>query len=205
MRSYRFGLATIAALLCVAPALHPAEAVPGDTYCPRAAPGLAAFSAATQGPGQHDLAKIGAAARQAAEEYQLCIGEATTRVVDEPRINYDRVKAAYFLLVEARALAASGDTKTALQAAQESRKLADFVATWQPAALGAYQNNNGSGYADTRTTDHNGSAYQPDAKAVLAGDTELLNTLTARPQAQSGASPQPGAAVQPQVQPSPHP
>jgi hypothetical protein len=190
MRSYSFGLA-LAFVACLAGAPHAVHAAdaPSDTFCPRAVPKLAAFDALARDGGK-DLAKVATVAGETAHEYQLCIGEATTRVVDEPRINYDRVRAAQFLVVQGRALAATGDSKGALQAFKDARSLADFVAKWEPSSQGFSQSNSGSGYSSSRgPADHNGSRYREAAtQIVTAADSELA-TLIAHPQAQATTKP----------------
>jgi hypothetical protein len=190
MRSYNFGLSlALAACLAGAPHVVRAADAPADTFCPRAVPKLAAFNQVAADSGK-DLAKVIVTARETANEYQLCIGEATTRVFDEPRINYDRVRASQFLVVEGRALAATGDTKGALQALKDARALADFVAKWEPSAQDYSQSNSGSGYSSSRgPADHTGSRYREAAtQIVTAADTELAK-LNTHPQAQATSKP----------------
>ena len=190
MRPYDFGL-SLALVGCLAGAPYAVRAAdaPADTFCPRAVPQLAAFNRLAA-EGAKDLAKVATVAGEAAHEYQLCIGEATTNVFDEPRINYDRVRAAQFLVVEGRALAATGDAKGALQALKDARSLADFVAKWEPSAQGYSQSNSGRGYSASRgTPDHTGSRYRESAtQIVAAADTELAK-LSTRPQAQATSKP----------------
>jgi len=190
MRSYHLALslALVACLAGAPPAVRAADA-PADTFCPRAVPQLVAFNELTAAGGK-DMAKVATVAGAAAHEYQLCIGEATTRVVDEPRINYDRVRASQFLVVQGRALAATGDTKGALQALKDARTLADFVAKWEPSAQDFSQSNSGSGYSASRgTPDHTGSRYREAATQIVnAADTELTK-LNAHPQAQATTKP----------------
>jgi hypothetical protein len=190
MRSYNLGL-SLALAACLAGAPHVARAAdaPADTFCPRAVPKLVAFNQVAADGGK-DLAKVVATARDTAYEYQLCIAEATTHVFDEPRINYDRVRASQFLVVEGRALAATGDTKGALQALKDARALADYVAKWEANSQEYSQSNNGSGYSSSRgPADHTGSRYREAAtQIVTAADTELAK-LVSHPQAQ--ASPKP--------------
>ena len=190
MRSYPLALSlTLVACLAGAPYAVRAADAPADTFCPRAVPQLTAFNQLIAEGGK-DLAKVASVAGAAAHQYQLCIGEATTNVVDEPRINYDRVRAAQFLVVQGRALAATGDAKGALQALKDARTLADFVAKWEPSAQGYSQSNNGTGYSASRgTPDHTGSRYRESAtQIVAAADTELAK-LNTHPQAQATSKP----------------
>ncbi len=189
MRSYPLAL-SLALVACLAGAPYAVRAAdaPADTFCPRAVPSLVAFNQLAAEGGK-DPAKVASVAGEAAHQYQLCIGEATTNVVDEPRINYDRVRAAQFLVVEGRALAATGDAKGALQALKDARTLADFVAKWEPSAQDYSQASNGGYSASRSTPDHTGSRYRESAtQIVAAADTELAK-LNTHPQAQATSKP----------------
>ena len=190
MRSYSFALSlAFVACLAGAPSVVHAAGDPSDTFCPRAVPKLAAFNDVAAAGGK-DLAKVATTAGDAAHEYQLCIAEATTRTFDEPRINYDRVRAAQFLVVEGRALAATGDSKAALQALKDARSLADYVAKWEPSAEAFSQSNSGAGYSASHgSADHTGSRYRESATQIVAvADSELMK-LNAHPQAQATSKP----------------
>lgn len=190
MRSPGFAFSLlVAACLASAPHVVVAAEPPADTFCPRAVPKLIAYNQVVADGGK-DLAKVATVAREAADEYQLCIEEATTRVVDEPRINYDRVRASQFRVVEGRALAATGDAKGALQALKDGRALADYVAKWEASSQSVSQANNGSGYSSSRgPADRTGSRYREAAtQIVTAADAELAK-LNAKPQAQATSKP----------------
>jgi hypothetical protein len=199
MRKHGYELAlTLAACMAFAPHVAGAEA-PRDNLCSQAIPHLVDFQQASAGK---DLAKIAAAARGAADAYQLCLSEAKTRTTEEPRWNYDRTRAAQFLVVEGRALAAIGDTKGAIQALQDARSLADDVVQWDGSGQTFSQSNNGSGYSTDRNTDRRGSQYKDAAKQVEAAALDELAKLNAPARRQ--ASPAPGqSSPVPAKSPSP--
>jgi hypothetical protein len=187
---------SLAVALVVLAQAHPAAAQvgPADALCPRAVPKLAAFNEAKA---SNDMAKIAAAVRAIADAYELCASEAqvTKGVAVEPTVNYDKTRAAQYLVVEGRALAAGGNTADAIAALKKARHLADDVAIWQPesqawhasptgggpapgagsAALGApSQASAGGGNEAHRNTDLGGSRYKDAATEIrAAADAEL--------------------------------
>ncbi|HEV3088201.1 MAG TPA: hypothetical protein VGX96_13345 [Candidatus Elarobacter sp.] len=181
-------------LLCVAVALgalaaaRPATAdtPPADTICPRAVPKVVAFNEAAT---SKDVAKITAAARSAAEAYQLCASDAQVAkgVAVEPTVNYDKTRAAQFMVVEGRALAATGNATDAVAVLKNARHLADDVFGWQPESQTWHASSTGGGPSNSddagpssggnsaaRNADRNGSRYREAAKAIRsAADDEL--------------------------------
>ena len=170
-----------------------AQGSPADALCPRAVPKLAAFNDAKA---SNDMAKIAVAVRAIADAYELCASEAqvTKGVAVEPTVNYDKTRAAQYLVVEGRALAAGGNTADAIAALKKARHLADDVAIWQPesqawhasattggpgpdsgaAAPGAPPASAGGGNEAHRNTDRGGSRYKDAAVEIrAAADMEL--------------------------------
>lgn len=171
---------TLAAAALVVPLAASAD-VPRDNLCNQATPRLIAFHDASL---SNDLTKIATAAHAAAAVYQTCLSEAKTATIEEPRWNYDRTRAAQFLVVEGRSLAATGDTVGAVKALQAARALAVDVVAWQASSQGFHQSNNGAGYSADRNTDHSGSQYKGNAQQVIAAVDEALSKLgVAIPQA----------------------
>jgi hypothetical protein len=186
-------------LLCVAVALGVvatavpagAENAPADLMCPRAVPKLVAFNDAAAAK---DVAKISAAARATAEAYELCASDAQVAkgVAVEPTVNYDKTRAAQFLVVEGRALAAGGNTVDAVAALKNARHLAEEVFVWQPESQSWHASattggvgpiggepaaappNAAGGNEARRNTDRGGSRYKEAAGQIRdAADAEL--------------------------------
>ncbi len=188
MRSLGIGCA--AALLACS-AITPAKAAdaPADLVCPRAVPKLVAFQDASK---TRDLAKILPAVRGVADAYLTCLSEAKTRTYEEPYMNYDRARAAQFLVVEGRALAATGDTHSAVAALNDAHDLAEQVVTWKPMSQTYVQSSNVHvGNSAGRSTDLDGSRYRDAAKAILAAADDELVKLDATPRRQAKSSPSP--------------
>lgn len=181
-------------MLVAVAAARPAAAgtAPADTLCPRAVPKIAAFNEAAA---SKDIAKITAAARAAAEAYELCASDAQVAkgVAVEPSVNYDKTRAAQYLVVEGRALAAGGNTADAIVALKAARRFADDVFTWQPESQAWHASaTTGGGSAEAgstasmtssaagggneahRNTDRGGSRYKESAGEIRdAADAEL--------------------------------
>jgi hypothetical protein len=190
MRSFGFGIAvSFAALVAAAPIATAAADPPTDLVCPRAVPKLVEFHDASA---RNDGAKILAAIRGAVDAYMTCLSEAKTRTYEEPYMNYDRTRAAQFLVVEGRVLAAVGDTKSAVAALRDAHALAQEVVAWQPMGQTYTQSSDVNiGNNAYHSTDHKGSRYLDAAKAVLsAADDELVRlNVPARRQAPPTPSP----------------
>lgn len=190
MRLQRF-LVVAVTTLSLAP-VHPAFGAPAysDIICPRAVPEVVDFMAAGA---TKDPAKIASASRAAAEAYQLCASNAQTAigVAVEPTVNYDKARAAQFLVVEGRALAAAGKTADAVAALTTARRLADDVATWQPESQtwhassstggpGGVSDDPGpqtGGNTAAHSTDHVGSRYKTEAVEIRAAADDALARL----------------------------
>jgi len=162
-----------------------------DTLCPRATPKVVAYKAATD---TKDPAKIAAAARDAAEAYQLCVSEGQVNYPIEPTVNYDKTQAAMYLFAEGRALAVAGDVKNAVAPLQTSRKLADDVVEWQPQSQSFYASNGSEGDSAAHNSDRNGSRYRGSATDIRNADDQFLARL--------GVAPPPAAV--PAASPAPH-
>lgn len=175
MRSISFGLAVSLAALVVAAPLAALAQPPSDLMCPRAVPKLVEFQDASGGK---DITKILSASRGAADAYLTCLSEAKTRFAEEPYMNYDRTRAAQFLVVEARALTATGDTKSATAALHDAHRLADEVVTWLPMSQTYSQSSGTEGNSADRNTDRNGSRYKASAKEILAAADDELAKIT---------------------------
>lgn len=171
---------------------------PSDTICPRAVPKIVAF---TDAVATNDAAKIAAAARAAADTYQLCAADAqsSVNVAVEPTVNYDKTREAQYLVVAGKALLASGNDTDGVSTLKTARKLADDVAGWQPSSI-AFNSTNHAGHAtgdsggpaDASTTqrnaDRNGSRYKAAAIEIRdAADAALIRPQAAQP----AASPKP--------------
>jgi hypothetical protein len=175
-----------------------ADTAPADTVCPRAVPKLVAFNDAAA---SKDVAKITAAARSAADAYTLCASEAAVAkgVAVEPTVNYDKTRAAQYLVVLGRALAASGNATEAGVALKNARQFADDVFGWQPDAQKwhASQTTGGVGHGElppgtggnsaARNSDRDGSRYKGTARQIRAAADEALEGLGARRQPMSPA------------------
>ncbi|MBV8369697.1 MAG: hypothetical protein JO036_12330 [Candidatus Eremiobacteraeota bacterium] len=194
MRSLGIGFAA-ALFVCSAAVPAAAADAPADLVCPRAVPKLVAFHDASA---TKDLAKILPAVREAADAYLTCLSEAKTRTYEEPYMNYDRTRAAQFLVVEGRVLALRGDTKSAVAVLEDAHDLAQQVVTWLPMSQTYIQSSNVHvGNSATRSTDRDGSRYQAEAKAVLAAADDELVKLDATPRRQASASPSPAPSHSP--------
>jgi len=139
----------------------PASAAPvaaADPMCPRAVPRLVAFNDAGR---SSDLGKIAQAAQAVAEIYEACAADAQSRtgrfLSAEPFLNYEKTRAAQFLVVEGRALIASGNLAAGIDAMKEARRLADYVATWQPESI-AWDVTNRAGFTNDAPVVFRGSA-----------------------------------------------
>jgi hypothetical protein len=190
-----FSLAAVACANVVAAA---APSGPSDTICPRAVPKIVAF---TDAVATNDAAKIAAAARAAADAYQLCAADAqsSVNVAIEPTVNYDKTRQAQYLVVAGKALLASGNDSDGVSTLKTARKLADDVAGWQPSSM-AFNSTNHAGHATgdaggpadasstQRNTDRNGSRYKGAAIEIRdAADAALIRPQAAQP----AASPKP--------------
>lgn len=175
-----------------------APAPPADTICPRAVPKIVAF---TDAVATNDAMKIAAAARSAADTYQLCAADAQSsiNVAIEPTVNYDKTREAQYLVVAGKALLAAGNEPDGVSTLKNARKLADDVAGWQPSSI-AFNSTNHAGHAtgdsagpaDASTTqrnaDRNGSRYKAAAIEIRdAADAALVRPQAAQP----AASPKP--------------
>jgi hypothetical protein len=176
-----------------------APAPPSETICPRAVPKIVGF---TEAVATNDAAKIAAAARAAADTYQLCAADAqsSVNVAIEPTVNYDKTREAQYLVVAGKALLAAGNDSDGVSTLKTARKLADDVAGWQPSSIafnstnhaGHSSSGDAAGVADASTTqrnaDRNGSRY----KAAAIEIRDAADAALARPQAtQPAASPKP--------------
>jgi hypothetical protein len=195
MRLQRFVCLAVAASALAATRPAIAETAVADPICPRAVPKLVAFNEAAA---SKDVAKITAAARSAADAYTLCASEAqvTKGVAVEPTVNYDKTRAAQYLVVLGRALAASGNAAEAGTALKSARTLADDVFGWQPDAQTWHASQTsggvpggkpaddpglvGGGNSAARNTDRNGSRYKEAARQIrTAADEELAKLAPA--------------------------
>jgi hypothetical protein len=180
-----------AAVCAAIAATAPASAAPpfSDTNCPRAVQNVVAFNDAAAA---NDAPKIRAAAHGAADAYRACasVAQATTNIAVEPIVNYDKTRAAQFLIVAGRLDAASGDAKAATAALTEARAMAKDVVEWQPQSLSYTMSNGGAGNSSSRNSDRNGSRYKTAALEIVASaDVELAKL--------GQASPQPAASTKP--------
>lgn len=195
MRLQIFVCVAVAASAIAASFPAAADTTPTDPICPRAVPKLVAFNDAAA---SKDIAKISAASRAAADAYVLCASEAqvTKGVAMEPTVNYDKTRAAQYLVVAGRALAATGNATEAGAVLKTARHYADDVFGWQPDAQtwhasqttggaaagmsggsddpsGASSGGNSAG----RNTDRNGSRYKDAARQIRAAADEELAKL----------------------------
>jgi hypothetical protein len=105
-------------------------------------------------------------------------------------VNYDKSRAAQFLVVEGRALAAAGKTADAVAALTTARRLADDVATWQPEAqtwhassttggpvAGDDPGPQSGGNTAAHSTDHGGSRYKTAAVEIRTAADDALAKL----------------------------
>lgn len=175
-------VAAFAVLLVCGAGAAPARA---DTYsdilCPRAVPKVIDFKAAST---SNSVRKILDASTAAAEAYKTCEAEAVVRTWEEPYVNYDRTRAAEFLVVEGRALAALGEREHALQVLRDAGALASKVIEWQPLSQVYSQSSKVSvGNAAARNTDRKPSRYRDAALEVRAAAEQALVALGERRQA----------------------
>jgi hypothetical protein len=190
--------AGIAAVAATAVAASAAPLPLSDPMCPRAVPRLAAFNEAAQ---SNDISRIAAAARSAADIYEQCAADAraqTGRFLSvEPYVNYETTREAQFRVVEARALIANGDLAGGLRAMRDARRLADYVATWQPESMSWDSTNHSTMQNDpvirfsdasgvqhsmsfaSHVPDHDGSRYQTAALEIRAAADQLLGRIQA--------------------------
>lgn len=187
-RTTAFAFAAACAAIAAA---APASAAPpfSDTMCPRAVPHVVAFNDAAAA---NDAVKIRAAAHGAADAYRACASaaQATPNLAIEPIVNYDKTRAAQFLIVAGRLDAASGDAKGAATALNDGRSLARDVVEWQPQSLSYTMSNGGAGNSSSRNSDRNGSRYKSAALEIVASAEQELAKL-------AQASPQPAASTKP--------
>jgi hypothetical protein len=142
-----------------------------------------------------------ASSTDVAEIYEACAADAQTRtggfLSAEPFLNYQKTRQAQFLVVEGRALIAIGNLAGGMQAMRDARRVANYVANWQPESIGwettgrANFTNSGSmrvnvATDDTgvrapvdastaqRNTDRQGSRYQAAALEIRAAAEEVL-------------------------------
>lgn len=169
----------------LAPAQPAAAAAPSfsDVMCPRAVGSVVAFNDAAS---INDVAKVRAAARAAAQAYRECASaaQATPNLALEPTVNYDKTRAAQFLIVAGRLDAASGDVKDASTALRDGRTMALEVVEWQPQQSSYTMSNGGAGNSASRNSDRNGSRYKDNAREIVtAADAELakLGQAAAQP------------------------
>jgi hypothetical protein len=197
MRIQSFVWVAVAACALASPcAATAADLAPADPICPRAVPKIVTFNDAAA---SKDVAKIAVAARSIADTYEVCASDAQVAkgVAVEPTVNYDKTRAAQYLVVLGRALAATGKTPEAVTAFKTARRYADEVATWQPdaqmwhasATSGGAGPNPGRGRPDdatgpqtggntaARNTDRNGSRYREAAVQIRAAADGELATL----------------------------
>ena len=192
MRLQIFVCVAVAASAIAATRPAAADTAPTDQICPRAVPKIVGFNDAAA---SKDTAKIAAAARGAADAYAVCASEAQVAkgVAVEPSVNYDKTRAAQYLVVAGRALAAGGNATEAGAVLKTARHYADDVVSWQPDAqtwhasqtTGGAAGGMSAGEADPgpgssggnsagRNTDRNGSRYKEAARQIrTAADEEL--------------------------------
>jgi hypothetical protein len=193
----------VAAVALAVPAIAGPVAA-ADPMCPRAVPKLVAFNGAGA---SSDLGKIAQAAREVAEIYETCAADAQSHtggfLSAEPFLNYEKTREAQFLVVEGRALIANGNLAGGMQAMRDARRVADYVANWQPESIG-WETTNRANFTNTapvvfhgaahiivatddtgvnapvdasmarRNTDRQGSRYQTAALEIRAAAEEVL-------------------------------
>jgi hypothetical protein len=175
----------VAVAACAVASASPAAAADvalSDPLCPRAVPQIAAFNEAAS---SKDVVKITSAVRGVADAYVVCVSEAQVKkgVAVEPTVNYDKTRAAQYLVVLGRALAASGNTADAVTALKNARQFADDVVGWQPASQ-TWHASNVAGNSASRNVDANGSRYKDAAKEIrTAADDELAKLGAPAPSA----------------------
>ncbi len=197
MRKTYIGL-TVAAVV-LAGSLQTANAAEAysDTLCPAAVPKVVAFTEAGAG---NDGVKIRAAAKAAADAYRRCAADAqsTVNVAWEPTVNYDKTRAAQFLVVAGRVGAATGDQAGAAADLRQARALAQDVAEWQPQSQSYTMSNGPAGNAAGRNSDRNGSRYKPQATDIMkAADAELAKLSAPAMSSPSGPATSPAPRTSP--------
>lgn len=183
--------AVLAVALAVLSPSGPARAAdpPRDALCPRAVPKLVAFNDAGA---TGDPAKIAAAARAAADVYQLCATDAQLVTSIEPTVNYDKTRRAQFLVVAGRADAVAGKPAEAAAALHGARALAAEVADWLPSSASYTTSNRTSGTSSDRNGDRKGSRYQDAARQIVAAaEAELAKLGPASASPAASPSPDP--------------
>jgi hypothetical protein len=190
-RTIAFGLSVLASIGLAA--AHPASAAPpfSDTLCPRAVPKVVAFNEAAT---SNDAAKIRDAAHGAGDAYRGCAidRQASDSTAIEPSVNYNKTRAAQFLVVAGRLDAAAGDAKAAAATLHDARALAADVVDWQPQSLSYSASNGSAGNSSSRNSDRNGSRFKSNAQEILtAADQELAKLAGSAPAAQPAPSPKP--------------
>lgn len=199
MRLFQFAVSVFCAAGCTLFASPPAFAAdaPSDVACPRAVPKLIAFNEASA---SSDAAKIAAAARDAADAYRTCASNSSVNVPVEPTVNYDKTRAAQFLVVLGRAQVASGNTVDGAKSLKDARGLASEVAEWVPSAQ-SYSRTMAGETSSARNTDRNPSRYKSTAIEIRDAATQELAKLAAPT---AGTSPVPAATPAAAASPKPH-
>jgi hypothetical protein len=194
MRKLSIVLAAAAIGLAAAPRFATAAPSFSDAFCPRAVPKVVAFGELSA---KDDAAKIAAAAKSAADAYRLCASDAqsTLNVAVEPTVNYDKTRAAQFLVVAGRAEVAAGQNQAAIADLREARKIAVDVVEWQPQSQSYRMSSKAAGNSSARNNDRNGSEYKPSAVDIVAAADAALAPLLAP--AGASAAPQPAASPKP--------
>jgi hypothetical protein len=168
-----------------------ADAPYSDLICPRAVPKVVQFKDASA---TNDLKKILAASRAAADAYKTCESEAVVRTYEEPYVNYDRTRAAQFMVVEGRALAATGARAEAIAVLRDAQTLADKVVEWQPQSQTYSASNGLAGNSAARDTDRSNSQYHDAAVQIVSAASDTLDKLGVHRQQ---TVPAPAAAASP--------
>jgi hypothetical protein len=186
-------LAVVCALVA-APGL--AKADTGDGLCPQALPKVDGFTTAGR---SNDPGKIAEAAKAAADAFRLCMSDARITGPIEPRYNYDELRAAYFTVVEGRALEVLGKPAEAIVAFKDARSLANELAAWEPDS-NLWSGNNITGTASSRNSDRRPSQYKDAAvqiRTVAESELAKLGQSTV-------GTPAPVARPQAVATPAPH-
>jgi len=196
MRILPVALAVAFATVAAPPAARAATPPYSDTMCPRAAPPVIAFNDAASSA---DPVKIAGAAKSAAEAYRLCAtdAQASQRVQYEPVVNYDKTRAAQFLVVAGRAEAVLGHNEAALAELRDARRIAADVAEWQPSSQTYHMSSGLDGNSADRNTDRNGSRYKPAAVEIVAAADAALAKLNGTSVPATAPAPAPSASPKP--------
>jgi hypothetical protein len=186
--------AAFAALVVCAGASSARADTYSDKVCPRAVPKVLAFNDAAT---SKDLRRISNAARAAADAYKVCEFEAVVRTWEEPYVNYDRTRAAQFMVVEGRSQAALGETDAAIATLRDARALAEQVVAWLPLSQVYTQSSRAAvGNAADRNTDRKPSRYHDAALEIRAAADDALEVLATRRQ-QTIPTPAPQSSPKP--------